>query len=61
MGVEHIDDLGLVLKPYQRGGKAVGTLGVIGPKRMNYSKVVSVVDYSADIISNVLNQIGGNK
>jgi heat-inducible transcriptional repressor len=61
IGVDKTDDLGLVLKPYQRGGKVIGTLGVIGPKRMNYGKVVSIVDYTAEVISNVLSSIGEKK
>lgn len=61
IGTEQTNDFGLVLKPYHRGGKTIGTLGVIGPKRMDYSKVVSIVDCTAEIISNVLNSIGGDK
>lgn len=46
-------------KSYKRGGKTIGTLGVIGPKRMKYSQVVPIVDYTADIITNVLNSLVG--
>lgn len=61
IGTEHTNDFGMVIKPYNKGGNTVGTLGIIGPKRMNYSKVVSVVDYTADIMSNVLNKLSGDK
>ena len=46
----------MVIKPYHRGGNIVGTMGVIGPKRMKYSQVVSIVDYSSKIISKMLNE-----
>lgn len=52
-------NLSLVAKPYQRENKIIGTLGVIGPKSMRYPEVVPIVDYTAEIISNLLNKIGG--
>lgn len=55
IGLDNTEDLGMVIKPYHRGGKIVGTMGVIGPKRMRYSNVVSIVDYSSKIISKMLN------
>ncbi len=61
IGNEQTNEFGIVAKSYQRGGKTIGTLGVIGPKRMKYSQVVSIVDYTADIISNVLNNLVGIK
>lgn len=56
IGLNHTDELGMVIKPYHRGGNIVGTMGVIGPKRMKYSQVVSIVDYSSKIISKMLNE-----
>ena len=55
IGLDNTDELGMVIKPYHRGGNIVGTMGVIGPKRMKYSQVVSIVDYSSKIISKMLN------
>lgn len=60
IGLDNIEELGMVIKPYQRGGHIVGTLGVIGPKRMKYPKVVSIVDYSSRIISKMLNDYYGD-
>jgi len=54
IGREEISELGLVTKTYSRGGNVVGMLGIIGPKRMKYSDVVSVVDCSADIVSEIM-------
>lgn len=59
IGIKNIEELGMVIKPYQRGGHIIGTLGVIGPKRMKYPKVVSIVDYSSKIISRMLNELYG--
>lgn len=54
IGLENTEELGIVIKPYHRGGNIVGTMGVIGPKRMKYSQVASIVDYSSKIISKIL-------
>lgn len=54
IGREEISELGLVTKTYSRGGNVVGMLGIIGPKRMRYSDVISVVDCSAEIVTDIL-------
>lgn len=54
IGRQEVSELGLVTKTYSRGGNVIGMLGIIGPKRMRYSDVVSVVDCSADIVSDIL-------
>lgn len=59
IGIKNIDDLGMVIKPYSRGGKIIGTLGVIGPKRMKYPQVVSIVDYSSQIMSRMMSDYYG--
>ncbi|MEM1091301.1 MAG: heat-inducible transcriptional repressor HrcA [Pseudomonadota bacterium] len=46
----------LVGAPYRVDGQVVGVLGVIGPTRMAYQKVISVVDSTAKILGTVLNQ-----
>lgn len=50
---EILKDCSLVTVNYSLGGKPVGKLGVIGPKRMNYSKVFT----SLDIISNEIDKM----
>jgi heat-inducible transcriptional repressor len=35
-------------------GRALGTIGVIGPTRMNYSKVITLVDFTAQLVSGVI-------
>ena len=45
----------LVVAPYRdREEKIVGVLGVIGPTRLNYARIVPMVDYTAQVISRVL-------
>jgi len=51
-----IDELSLVVAPYEVDGKVVGTLGVIGPTRMAYERVIPIVDITARLLSNVLSQ-----
>lgn len=49
-----MDSSTLVFKPVKKDGKTVGALGVIGPTRMNYKKVISMIDNITDSISDVL-------
>lgn len=47
-------DLSLITATYSQDGKLLGTLGVIGPTSMNYSKMISIVDFTAKIVSDLL-------
>ena len=47
-----LDDLSMVVAPYEVDGKVVGTLGVIGPTRMAYERVIPIVDITAKLLSN---------
>jgi heat-inducible transcriptional repressor len=59
-GVSPLDELSLVSAPYQVDGKVVGTLGVIGPTRMAYERVIPIVDITAKLLSSALSQqMGG--
>ena len=49
-----LSGLALVASPYSSGDRRVGALGVIGPQRLDYSRVVPVVDYAAQVISEFL-------
>jgi heat-inducible transcriptional repressor len=44
----------LVYRTVQAGGKVLGVIGVIGPRRMDYSKVISIIDSLALGIDNLL-------
>ena len=55
-----MDSSSLVFKPVKKDGKTVGALGVIGPTRMNYKKVISMIDNITSSISDVLDAPGGS-
>lgn len=54
-------DCSIVTATYQVGGKTFGTIGVLGPTRMDYGKVVSVVEVVAKALGEILNKSGCNK
>ncbi|MES2955952.1 MAG: heat-inducible transcriptional repressor HrcA [Pseudomonadota bacterium] len=47
-------ELSVVTAPYEVDGKVVGTLGVIGPMRMPYEKMIQIVDITAKMVSSAL-------
>jgi heat-inducible transcriptional repressor len=59
VGIGYVEELGVITSAYEGKGNIVGMVGVIGPKRMPYPKMISVVNYSALAISRILNQIYG--
>jgi len=67
IGTEHghpqLDDFTVVTSPYRIGGTS-GVIGVIGPTRMPYEKVVSIVQSTSEMVSQILGEprggAGGN-
>jgi heat-inducible transcriptional repressor len=55
-GVSAPDDVSVVTAPYTVNGEVVGTVGVIGPTRMAYDRVVPIVDVTAKLLSSALSQ-----
>ena len=49
-----MDEMSVVTAPYEVNGRIVGTLGVIGPTRMAYERVIPIVDITAKLLSNAL-------
>ena len=49
-----LDECSLVSAPYSVDGQVVGTLGVVGPTRMAYERVVPIVDVTAKLLSSAL-------
>jgi heat-inducible transcriptional repressor len=49
-----LDECSVVTAPYEVNGQVVGTLGVIGPTRMAYERVIPIVDITAKLLSNAL-------
>jgi heat-inducible transcriptional repressor len=53
-GYEALEECSLITAPYSVEGQVVGTLGVIGPLRMRYERVIPVVDITARLLSGAL-------
>jgi heat-inducible transcriptional repressor len=49
-----LEEMSVVTAPYGANGKVVGTLGVIGPTRMAYERVIPIVDITAKLLSSAL-------
>ena len=50
------EDFSVITAPYETEGSVVGTVGVIGPKRMAYERVIPIVDITAKLLSSSLAQ-----
>ena len=48
------EELSIVTAPYEVDGRIVGTLGVIGPTRMAYDRMIQIVDITSRLVSNAL-------
>jgi len=53
-GTLTLDEFSVVTAPYEVDGKIVGTVGVIGPTRMAYERVIPIVDVTAKLLSSAL-------
>src|SRR5258706_9227496 len=51
-----LDEFSIVTAPYEVDGIVVGTVGVIGPTRMAYERVIPIVDVTAKLLSSALSQ-----
>ncbi len=55
-GVAPLDECSVITAPYEVDGQVVGTVGVIGPTRMAYERVIPIVDITAKLLSTLLTQ-----
>jgi len=53
----NLEDISVVAASYGSEDRPLGTIGVIGPSRMNYSRVIPLVDFTADVITEILPRI----
>jgi len=51
---QEVQNCTLITSSFGGKGQFLGTLGVIGPTRMNYSRVIPIVDYTAKVVSKIL-------
>ena len=54
-GHDVLDNCSVVTSPYEVDGKILGVLGVIGPTRMHYERVIPIVDITAKMLGSALN------
>lgn len=54
--VASLEEFSVVTAPYEIEGEIVGTVGVIGPRRMAYERIIPIVDITAKLLSNSLSQ-----
>jgi heat-inducible transcriptional repressor len=52
--LSRMDKMSVITAPYMSGNKTVGVLGVIGPTRMGYDRVIPIVDYTARLLGQLL-------
>ena len=55
-GFEVLGDCSVITAPYEHEGEVLGVLGVIGPTRMAYDRVIPIVDVTARLLGAALNQ-----
>jgi heat-inducible transcriptional repressor len=53
-GIVPLDEMSVVTAPYEVDGRIVGTLGVVGPTRMAYERIIPIVDLTARLLSNAM-------
>lgn len=54
-GYDALGECSLVTAPYERDGRLLGVLGVVGPKRMSYERIIPVVDMTSKLLGAALN------
>jgi heat-inducible transcriptional repressor len=57
-GLVPLDECSVVTAPYEVDGEVVGTVGVIGPTRMAYERVIPIVEITARLLSSAMSQRG---
>jgi heat-inducible transcriptional repressor len=55
--VEEMADCSLIATTYHQRGTPLGTLGLIGPKRMDYSRMIPLVDFTAKVVGAKLEEM----
>jgi heat-inducible transcriptional repressor len=54
-GYRVLDDISVVTAPYMQDNQVIGVLGIIGPTRMAYERVIPIVDVTAKLLGSALN------
>ena len=56
-GEDSVNGISVIASPYEVGGKPVGMIGVLGPRRMPYSRLTSIVSYTAGMVGRILTRL----
>jgi heat-inducible transcriptional repressor len=51
-----MEGISVIASPYTSGEEVLGTIGVIGPTRMDYSRIIPLVDYTSKLLSKMLEE-----
>jgi heat-inducible transcriptional repressor len=54
--IRELRELSLIASPYKSGDQVLGVLGIVGPKRMAYERMVALVDFTAKLMSKILTE-----
>ena len=54
-----LEGTGMITERYYGGGQTAGWIGVVGPTRMNYAKLIPYIDYFADAVGKMLKEVLG--
>lgn len=54
---DRLNDISIVSGSYRMGEKRIGAIGVVGPNRMDYNRVISIVEYVRCLISNMITRM----
>ena len=49
-------DVSVIASPYTSGETVLGTVGVIGPTRMDYQRIIPLVNFTAQVLSKALGE-----
>ena len=51
-----IENSSMIVSKIKKGGKTAGSLGVIGPMRLDYAKIIPYIEYLTDRITNLISE-----
>jgi len=57
LGCQEIDNCSLVVSTYNFKGRPSGRLAILGPRRMKYNRIISLVEYLSDVLSTILDKL----
>lgn len=57
--LRELNEISLISSQYTRGGTPLGVVGVMGPMRMDYSRIIPIVEFTADLLGQLLEEHEG--